>query len=85
MAEPIYLLCAVTSVACALLLARSWRRTRQRLLVWSTACFVALAVNNCLLVIDLALEPQGTLMLWRNATALAGVGALLAGLIWEAS
>jgi hypothetical protein len=83
MAESIYLLCAFTSLACAVLLARSWRHTRERLLVWSTVCFVALAANNCLLVVDLVLVPGTSLVIWRNLTALVGVGSLLVGLIWE--
>jgi hypothetical protein len=83
MAEAIYLLCALTSVACAVLLARGWRRTRERLLVWSTICFVALAANNCLLFVDLVLVPETSLAIWRNLTALVGVGSLLGGLIWE--
>jgi hypothetical protein len=42
-AEVIYALCALTSVACAAVLATSYRRKRERLLLWSTACFGGLA------------------------------------------
>ena len=83
MAEIIYALCALTSFACAALLARSWRRKREWLLLWSTACFAAIALNNVLLVADLVFVPQVDLSLLRHGTALVGVAFLLAGLIWE--
>jgi hypothetical protein len=83
MAEIIYALCALTSLACAWLLSRSWRRSRERLLIWSAVCFAGLALNNCLLIVDLVLMPQITLSAWRNATAMIAVASLLAGLIWE--
>jgi hypothetical protein len=83
MAEIIYALCALTSFACAALLATSWRRKRERLLLWSTACFAALALNSVLLIADLVFVPQVDLGLLRNATALLGVVFLLVGLIWE--
>jgi hypothetical protein len=83
MAEAIYLLCALTSTACAVLLARSWHRHRSGLLFSSVIGFTALAANNCLLVVDLTVFTEVDLATWRNATALLGVGSLLAGLIWE--
>ena len=52
-AAAVYILCFLTSAACALLLIRSYRRSRARLLLWSGVAFVALAANNLLLVIDL--------------------------------
>jgi hypothetical protein len=83
MAEAIYLLCALTSIACVVLLTRSWLRHRSGLLLWSMIGFAGLAVNNCLLVLDLAVFTQVDFGLWRNATALLGIASLLAGLIWE--
>ena len=80
----VYLLCLLTSVGCATLLVRSWRRTRTRLLLWSAACFLLLALNNLLLVVDLVLVPEAiSLVAFRHATALAAVGVLLYGFIWE--
>ena len=84
MPETVYLLCALTSVTCAVLLLRAYRRQRTRLLLWSSLCFALLALNNTLLFVDLIVVPSGIdLSLWRGATSLAGVGVLLFGLIWE--
>jgi hypothetical protein len=82
--EAVYLLCAATSIACAILLLRGYLRQRTRLLLWSSLCFVLLALNNALLFIDLIIVPTGLdLSLWRSVTALSGVSVLLFGLIWE--
>lgn len=83
MAETVYLLCAATSVACAALLLRAYLRQRTRLLLWSSLCFVLLAVNNALLFVDLSTTAAVDLSLWRSVTALAGVSVLLFGLVWE--
>jgi hypothetical protein len=48
MAETVYILCALTSLACAVLLVRGYRRTPSRLLLLSSFCFVGLALNNAL-------------------------------------
>ena len=83
MAETVYLLCAATSMACAALLFRGYRRQRTRLLLWSSLCFGLLALNNTLLFVDLIVAPEIDLSVWRSLTALAGVGVLLFGLIWQ--
>jgi hypothetical protein len=83
MAELVYFLCAATSVACAVLLARGYSRTRARLLLWSALCFGFLALNNVLLVVDLVILPDIDLSLWRLWSAVIGVGLLVYGLIWE--
>lgn len=85
MAEAVYLLCAITSVACAALLVRSYRRQRTRLLMWSTLCFVGLAINNILMVVDLVLVPDLDMSVLRSSTALVAVVLLLIGLLWEDS
>jgi hypothetical protein len=83
MPEVIYLLCAATSVACVVFLVGGWRRTRSRLLLWSSACFALLALNNGLLVVDHVFVKSVDLTLLRGALALAAVLVLLMGLIWE--
>ena len=83
MAEAVYLLCAATSGACALLLLRAYHRTGTRLLLWSSLCFVGLTLNNALLVVDLIMVPDVDLSTWRLVPAVAGVALLLYGLVWE--
>ena len=84
MAQAVYILCMLTSLFCAVLLFRSYRESKSRLLFWSTACFVGLAVNNALLVVDLVVYPTSVdLGLLRTVVALVAFIALLGGLIWE--
>jgi hypothetical protein len=83
MATAMYALCALTSIACAVLLLRGYARTRVPLLLWSGLCFVGLGLNNLLLFVDLRVVPSYDLSLWRTLPALAGIGCLLYGLVWE--
>jgi hypothetical protein len=84
MAEIVYVLCALTSFACAALLVRGWRRTRSRLLMWSALCFLFFTLNNVLLYADRVVVPDVSLALLRAATGAAGMVILLVGLIWDA-
>jgi hypothetical protein len=79
----VYALCALTSLACAVLLLRGYFASRARLLLWSGLCFTGLAANNVILLIDTRVVPTIDLSLWRSLPALAGVAILLYGLIWE--
>lgn len=79
----VYLLCFATSSACAFLLARNYRRTRARLLLWSALCFLFLAANNLLVTIDLLVLPDRSFQLERLLLALAAVAVLLFGFIWD--
>lgn len=83
MAEAVYLLCAATSILAAALLLRAWSRRRTRLLLWSSLCFVGLALNNILLFIDLIVVPAVDLSVSRNVSATAAVVVLLFGLVWD--
>ena len=83
MAEAVYILCALTSLLCAVLLLRAWRRSRMRLLLWGGLCFAGLAVNNMVLLLDLIIFPNVDFSVPRGLTALASVAVLLYGLIWE--
>jgi hypothetical protein len=85
MAEAVYLLCALTSVACAALLVRSYLATRVRLTLWSALCFIGLALNNVILYVDLVVVPGTDLWLLRTVPALVGIGVLVAGLVWEST
>lgn len=83
MAPLIYLLCAVTSLTCAVLLLRAYGTTRTRLLLWSGLCFVGLALNNVILVLDRIIYPDIDLLMMRLVSALVALLLLLFGLIWE--
>lgn len=83
-ATVVYVLCAATSLLCAALLLRAYVAGRMRLLLWSGVCFVLLAANNVLLFLDKVVVTGTDLALARSLTALAGIAALLYGLIWEA-
>ena len=79
----VYLLCLLTSVACAALLVRSYRRTRSALLMWSAICFSLLALNNLFVVLDMVLLTSADLTWPRQLSGFAAVGVLLYGFIWE--
>lgn len=83
MSEAVYILCALTSVACAFLLLRGYLASRQRLLFWSSLCFIGLAINNLLLFVDLVLITQTDLGLLRSGAGVAALAVLLFGLVWE--
>jgi hypothetical protein len=81
----LFLLAALTSLACMALLFRGYARTGVRLLLWSALCFIFLTTNNVLLFIDSILLPtQVDLRAFRLGAALAGVACLLYAFIWEA-
>ena len=82
MAEAIYVLCAATSLAAALLLLRHYAARRTPLLLWSSVGFVGLAVNNVLVYVDLALLPGADLSVPRTLAGAAAMVALVWGLIW---
>jgi len=81
----LYLLAALSSIACMALLFRGYARSGARLLFWSALCFVGLSVNNVLLFFDLVVFPtQLDLRAWRLLASLAGLLFLLFAFIWEA-
>lgn len=79
-----YLLCAATSIACAVLLFRGYRRSQVPLLLWSSLCFAGLAIDNSLLFVDRVILPDEGVLALRRVFSLLGVVVLLYGLIWEA-
>ena len=79
----VYLLCAATSLACAVLLLRGYRRSRARFLLWSSLCFAALALNNVILFVDQVVL-SGEHAVLRSAVAVLGLAVLLYGLVWDA-
>lgn len=79
----VYLLCFATSAACALLLARSYFASRARLLLWSAICFLFLAANNLVVVVDMLMIPDISFRVLRLVLALAAVSVLLFGFVWD--
>jgi hypothetical protein len=79
----IYVLCFLTSVACAAMLGRSYAQSRNGMLLWSSISFGFLAVNNLVLVLDMVVWPTGDLRLLRLLLALAAAASLIWGFVWE--
>jgi hypothetical protein len=85
MAAAVYVLCALTSLACAVLLLRSYQRRGVRLLLWSGLAFIGFAVGNVMLVVDrVVVGPEIDLSIWRSLPVLAGLVVLIYGLVWDA-
>jgi Family of unknown function (DUF5985) len=82
-AAVVYLLCLATSIGCAWLLGRSFRRTGTRLLLWASVCFAFLAANNFVLVLDMLVWPSMDLRLLRLLLSLAAAGSLIWGFSYE--
>jgi hypothetical protein len=80
----IYVLCMAASAVCAVLLVRTYARTRARLLLWTAISFSLLAINNLLLVIDMLVVRRIDLWPERALTFQAALLILLYGFIWEA-
>ena len=80
----VYVLCFLTSAACAGMLGRSYLRNGAGLLLWSAICFALLAANNLVLVLDLVVWPDFDLRLYRLFLSLAAITSLLWGFVWEA-
>jgi hypothetical protein len=83
MAQVGYAFGVLTSIFCAVLLIRSYRKERTPLLLWCSLCFVGLAANNVLLFADLFVVPDVSLEPWRSGVALVSLCLMLIGLFWE--
>jgi hypothetical protein len=84
-AAAVYVLCALTSLACAILLLRAYQARRVRLLLWSGLAFVGFTFGNMMLVMDrVVIGPEVDLSIWRSLPVLAGLAVLLYGLVWDA-
>ena len=81
----VYILCTITALASAILLARSAWRGGGRLLFWSAVAFVGMALNNVLLYVDALAGPTVDWSVYPNVVALASAAVLLYALIWDAA
>jgi hypothetical protein len=83
MAGAVYILGMLVALSCGVLLMRGYIRSKQRLLLWSSLCFLGLALSNLLVFVDLVLFPSRDLYIWRLSTAAIAMLLLLYGLVWE--
>lgn len=79
----IYLLCALTSLACAVLLHQSARRAGSRMLFWCGLCFWLMSLASALVIVDHYVITGVELWPLRHGTSLVAVAVLLYGLIFE--
>jgi hypothetical protein len=84
-ASIVYILCALTSAACAIMLLRGYLRSRSRFLMWSCLCFSMFFIHNLLLMIDNLVIPERIFfpMALRSAISLVGLLLLIYGLIFD--
>lgn len=78
----VYALSALASIVCVILLWRGWKRTGVKLIMWAAWCFVGLALNNLMVLLD-HFTPNRDLSEVRALPALFGVLVLAYGLIRE--
>ncbi len=79
----VYVLCFITSGACAFLLARNYARTGTRMLMWSALCFGLLALYTIVVFIDALVIHDVDFAILRLGLSLAAVAVLLIGFIWD--
>jgi hypothetical protein len=85
MASAVYILGALVSLTCAVLLLRGYTRGRKQLLLWSGLCFLGLAVSNTLVFLDLVVFTNVDLYFLRLGTTAVAMALMLYGLIWESN
>ena len=84
MEAAVYLLGTLVVLACGLMLARGYKQSRQRLLLWSAICFFGLALSNALTFLDLSVLPEAIdLHMLRHAVSGVSTLVLIYGLIWD--
>jgi hypothetical protein len=82
-ARIVFILCALTSLLCAILLLRGYVRRAVPLLLWSGLCFVCFSVSNLILLLDQVVFRSVDLTPGHMGATLVGLGLLLYGLIWD--
>jgi len=83
MVSAVYIVGALVTLVCGVLLLRGYVRTRTKLLLWSGICFLGLALSNGLVFVDLVMLPETDLYIARLATAAVAMMILLYGLVFE--
>lgn len=77
----IFAITVITALTCSVLLARGYRKTGVRLLLWASVCFASMALEGVLLIVNEFVPEDLTLV--RLMVPLLGLIALLYGLLWE--
>ena len=85
MASAVYILGALVSLICGVLLLRGYTRGRKQLLLWSGLCFLGLAVSNTLVFLDLVIFTNVDLYFVRLGTTAVAMALMLYGRIWESN
>ena len=83
MPQVVFVLCAVTSLACCVLLLRAHARAQTPLLFWSGVAFAGLTANNALVFVDLVVIPEVSLLALRTTTTLISLLVLIAALVFD--
>jgi hypothetical protein len=81
----VYSLCMLTSLGCAVLLWRGYRKSQLRLLFWSAACFAILGISNALLILDLVVFPEVYILPARTIVTQVALLVLIYGLVFESN
>ena len=77
------LIALLTSLACTVLLFRSYISSRVGILLWTALCFVGLTVNCFVLFLDVVVLPDADLRVVRLVSSLGGMLFLIFGFIRE--
>lgn len=83
MAGIVYMLCALTSLVCAILLFRGYAANKFRLLFWSGIGFTGFTLNNILLFLDQEVVHHMDLSVMRTIPGAIGIIIMVYGLITE--
>ena len=79
----VYIFCALTSAGCAILLLRSYIRSRGKLVFWGFIFFTFFTLSNIVLFFDLEVLPSVDLSSYRDILTFCGLVAMIFGLIKE--
>lgn len=78
-----YIFGMLVALLCGVLLARGYKQSRQRLLLWSSICFLGIAAHSALIFVDLVMMPHTDLHMLRRCVIGVAMIVLLYGLIWD--
>ena len=79
----VYILCAITSLLCSVLLLRGYANNRVRLLFWSGIGFAGFTLNNIILFLDQKIIHGVDLSIHRTVPGAIGMVIMVYGLIME--